>query len=65
MSQSKTEKRKSTVEERLAKAKKPARLAPPLHQFYGGKVQVMPKCAIVSPKDFAIWYTPGGAAACR
>jgi malate dehydrogenase (oxaloacetate-decarboxylating) len=25
----------------------------------------MPKCAITSPKDFAIWYTPGVAAACR
>jgi len=59
------EKRKPTVEELLAKAKKPAKLAPPLHKFYEGKVQVMPKCAITSPKDFAIWYTPGVAAPCR
>ena len=59
------EESKPTVEELLAKAKKPARLAPPLHKFYEGKVQVMPKCAITSPKDFAIWYTPGVAAPCR
>ncbi len=59
------EERKPTVEELLAKAKKPALLAPPLHRFYEGKVQVMPKCAVTSPKDFAIWYTPGVAAPCK
>lgn len=57
--------RKPTVEELLAKAKKPAQLATPLHKFFEGKVQVMPKCAITSPKDFAIWYTPGVATPCR
>jgi len=56
---------KPTVEELLAKAKKPAQLASPLHRFYGGKVQVMPKCAITSAKDFSIWYTPGVAQPCR
>ncbi len=56
---------KPTVEELLAKAKKPAQLASPLHRFYEGKVQVMPKCAIKSPKDFSIWYTPGVAQPCR
>ncbi|MGD0476768.1 MAG: NADP-dependent malic enzyme [Nitrososphaerales archaeon] len=40
-------------------------LAPPLHRFYGGKLQVMPKCAITNYQDFAIWYTPGVAAACK
>jgi malate dehydrogenase (oxaloacetate-decarboxylating) len=65
MSKPVQEERKPTVEELLAKAKKPAKLAPPLHKFYEGKVQVMPKCAITSPKDFAIWYTPGVAAPCR
>ncbi len=59
------EERKPTVKELLAKAKKPAQLAPPLHKFYEGKVQVMPKCAVTSSKDFAIWYTPGVAAPCR
>ncbi len=62
---SKSEERKPTVEELLAKAKKPAQLASPMHKFYEGKVQVMPKCAITSAKDFAIWYTPGVAAPCK
>jgi malate dehydrogenase (oxaloacetate-decarboxylating) len=64
MSKSKEE-RKPTVEELLAKAKKPSMLASPMHRFYEGKVQVMPKCAITSPKDFAIWYTPGVATPCK
>ncbi|MEM1552926.1 MAG: NADP-dependent malic enzyme [Candidatus Bathyarchaeia archaeon] len=59
------EERKPTVEELLAKAKKPSQLAPSMHKFYEGKVQVMPKCAITSPDDFAIWYTPGVAAPCK
>jgi malate dehydrogenase (oxaloacetate-decarboxylating) len=57
--------KKLTIEELLAKAKKPARLAMDYHPFYEGKVQVMPKCAIRGPYDFAIWYTPGVAAPCR
>jgi malate dehydrogenase (oxaloacetate-decarboxylating) len=61
----KKETRKPTVEELLAKAKKPAALSPPLHRFYEGKVQVLPKCAVSSPNDFAIWYTPGVAAVCK
>ncbi len=65
MSQPKAEERKPTVEELLTKAKKPSMLAPPLHRFYQGKIQVMPKCAVTSPKDFAIWYTPGVAAPCK
>lgn len=65
MPQAKKEERKPTVEELLAKAKKPALLSPPLHRFYEGKVQIMPKCAVTSAADFAIWYTPGVAAACR
>ena len=56
---------KPTVEELLAKAKKPAEISPAMHKFYGGKMQVMPRCAITSPDDFAIWYTPGVAAPCR
>ncbi len=57
--------KKLTVEELLAKARKPAKLAMAYHPFYEGKVQVMPKCAIRDPYDFAIWYTPGVAAPCR
>jgi malate dehydrogenase (oxaloacetate-decarboxylating) len=58
-------KNKPTVDELLAKAKKPAQLSPPMHRFYEGKMQVIPKCAIRSIDDFAIWYTPGVAAVCR
>jgi malate dehydrogenase (oxaloacetate-decarboxylating) len=56
---------KPTVEELLAKAKKPAQLSSAMHRFYEGKMQVIPKCAIRSTDDFAIWYTPGVAAPCR
>ena len=65
MVQQKKEERKPTVDELLAKAKKPSLLAPPLHRFYEGKLQVMPKCSITSPADFAIWYTPGVATPCK
>jgi malate dehydrogenase (oxaloacetate-decarboxylating) len=59
------EEKKPTVEELLAKAKKPGLLAPAMHRFYEGKVQVMPKCVIRKTADFALWYTPGVATACR
>jgi malate dehydrogenase (oxaloacetate-decarboxylating) len=57
--------KKLTAEELLEKSKKPAKLALAYHPYYEGKVQVMPKCAIRGPQDFAIWYTPGVAAPCR
>ena len=56
---------KPTVEELLAKAKKPSKLSSAMHKFYEGKMQVIPKCAIRSTDDFAIWYTPGVAVPCR
>ena len=56
---------KPTVDELLAKAKKPAQIAPAMHKFYEGKMQVLPKCAITSPDDFSVWYTPGVAAVCK
>jgi malate dehydrogenase (oxaloacetate-decarboxylating) len=62
---SKKKENKLSVEELLAKARKPAKLAPAMHRFYEGKVQVMPKCAIRNTDDFAVWYTPGVAAPCR
>jgi malate dehydrogenase (oxaloacetate-decarboxylating) len=52
-------------EELLARARQPWRDALRLHPFYRGKVQVLPKCAIRSFDDFAIWYTPGVAAPCK
>ena len=61
----KKEDAKPTVDELLAKARKPSQLASPMHRFYEGKMQVMPKCSITSPNDFAVWYTPGVAVPCR
>lgn len=54
-----------TVEELLAKAKKPAQESPKMHRFYKGKMQTVPRCAVRSFSDFAIWYTPGVAAPCK
>ena len=54
-----------TVEELLEKAARPRKLASPYHKFYGGKLQVMPKVAIRTVRDFDLWYTPGVAQPCR
>jgi malate dehydrogenase (oxaloacetate-decarboxylating) len=52
-------------DDRLVKANKPAEDALRLHPFYRGKIEVVPKCAVRSIADFAIWYTPGVAAPCK
>ena len=57
--------KKPTAEELLAKARKPAEQAIPMHKYYEGKLQIMPKCAITNTNDFAIWYTPGVAEPCK
>lgn len=54
-----------SIEELLAKAKKPSADAMKLHPFYRGKVETTLKCTVRSFDDFAIWYTPGVAAPCR
>jgi malate dehydrogenase (oxaloacetate-decarboxylating) len=56
---------KVTKEELLAKAKQPAADALRLHPFYHGKVQTALRCRVRDFDDFAIWYTPGVAAACK
>src|SRR5208337_2827178 len=61
----KTETRKLTKEELIAKAAKPTADAMKLHPFYRGKVEITPKCAIRDVQDFAIWYTPGVAEPCK
>ena len=53
--------RNISVEERLAKAKKPGQDAMKMHPYYGGKVEVVPKACVRSFDDFAIWYSPGVA----
>ena len=54
-----------TVDELLAKAKKPSADAMVLHPFYRGKIETALKCTVRDFNDFAIWYTPGVAAPCR
>jgi len=54
-----------TKEELLAKSKKPSEDALKMHPFFKGKIASTLKCAVRSFDDFAIWYTPGVAAACR
>lgn len=56
---------KVTVEELLAKARKPAEDAMRMHPFYKGKMQTVPKCEVRDFSDFAIWYTPGVAEPCK
>lgn len=54
-----------TKEELLERSKKPSADALKMHPFYKGKIASTLKCAVRSFDDFAIWYTPGVAAACR
>jgi malate dehydrogenase (oxaloacetate-decarboxylating) len=54
-----------SVDELLAKAKRPSADAMKLHPFYRGKVETALKCVVRDLSDFAIWYTPGVAAPCR
>lgn len=60
-----TDQKTFSVEELLAKAKKPSADAMKLHPFYRGKVETALKCCVRTFDDFAIWYTPGVAAPCR
>ncbi len=57
--------KKINVEELLARANQPAKVAPGLHSYYRGKMQTVPRCAIRNFSDFSIWYTPGVAVPCR
>ena len=62
---SKSEPKKMTKEELLAKAYKPAEDAMKLHPYFTGKLETSPKCCIRDFDDFAIWYTPGVAEVCK
>jgi malate dehydrogenase (oxaloacetate-decarboxylating) len=59
------EERAGSVDELLAKAKKPSSDALLMHPFYRGKIETVLKCVVRDFNDFAIWYTPGVAAPCR
>jgi malate dehydrogenase (oxaloacetate-decarboxylating) len=54
-----------SVDELLAKARKPSADPMKLHPFYRGKVESTLKCAVRDFNNFAFWYTPGVAAPCR
>jgi malate dehydrogenase (oxaloacetate-decarboxylating) len=54
-----------TKEQLLEKSKKPSADALKMHPFYKGKIASTLKCVVRDFQDFAIWYTPGVAAACR
>jgi malate dehydrogenase (oxaloacetate-decarboxylating) len=54
-----------TKEELLEKSKKPSADALKMHPFFKGKISSTLKCCVRDFNDFAIWYTPGVAAACR
>ncbi len=54
-----------TKEQLLEKSKKPSADALKMHPYYKGKIASAVKCCVRDFNDFAIWYTPGVAAACR
>jgi malate dehydrogenase (oxaloacetate-decarboxylating) len=54
-----------TTDALLAKATQPSEDALRLHPFYRGKVETALKCRVRDMDDFAVWYTPGVAAACQ
>ncbi|AEA47177.1 NAD(P)-dependent malic enzyme [Archaeoglobus veneficus] len=49
----------------IEKAKLPEKVASEWHRFYGGKIEVLPKCVIRNLDDFSVWYTPGVAKPCE
>ncbi len=57
--------KKITQEELLKNANKWGDISLRLHKFYNGKMATIPRCAVRSIEDFALWYTPGVAAPCR
>ncbi|MHA1974031.1 MAG: NAD(P)-dependent malic enzyme [Candidatus Hodarchaeales archaeon] len=56
---------KPDVEALLRKADLPNRQSERWHPFYQGKIEITPKVKIDDFSDFAVWYTPGVARACR
>jgi malate dehydrogenase (oxaloacetate-decarboxylating) len=49
----------------MAKATQPGRDSLLYHEYYRGKLAVMPKSPVEKIEDFSFWYTPGVAAPCR
>jgi malate dehydrogenase (oxaloacetate-decarboxylating) len=47
--------------EKLEKANRPYEISKQLHEFYRGKLEVIPKCPVRTLNDFSYWYSPGVA----
>lgn len=60
-----SKKHQTTREELLKQAGKPMEQALLMHPFYQGKIETGIKCRVKDFNDFAIWYSPGVAAACK
>ncbi|MDO9542741.1 MAG: NADP-dependent malic enzyme [Kiritimatiellia bacterium] len=52
-------------QELIKKAGKPAEMALRMHPFYQGKIETGIKCRVKDFDDFAVWYSPGVASACK
>jgi malate dehydrogenase (oxaloacetate-decarboxylating) len=52
-------------DDKLTRARLPARYATVLHPHYRGKIEVSLKAPVRDFNDFSIWYTPGVAQPCR
>jgi malate dehydrogenase (oxaloacetate-decarboxylating) len=55
----------SDEKELLKKAALPGKISLKHHEFYHGKIEIIPKCFLKSFNDFSIWYTPGVAEPCK
>ncbi|HMK82164.1 MAG TPA: CBS domain-containing protein [Candidatus Bathyarchaeia archaeon] len=53
------------LKELMDKAARPAIESIKLHRFYRGKIEVNLKVPVRTYNDFALWYTPGVAEACK
>jgi malate dehydrogenase (oxaloacetate-decarboxylating) len=49
----------------LKQAGKPAEMSLRMHPFYRGKIETGIKCRVKDFNDFAVWYSPGVASACK
>jgi malate dehydrogenase (oxaloacetate-decarboxylating) len=57
--------KKLNIEELVAKANEPKKIAMQYHPYYRGKIQIAPKVPVRTFQDFAVWYTPGVAEPCK
>ncbi|MDD5483547.1 MAG: NADP-dependent malic enzyme [Kiritimatiellae bacterium] len=61
----KTKNRRINPQSLIKKAGKPAEKALRMHPFYQGKIETGIKCRVQDFNDFAVWYSPGVASACK